>query len=145
MATNFSSSKSGLLLDPFTSSGRTTNAASYGNAVNLGALYKANRTGFDPSSFLAQDTASNSLASSNAMKAEGNAYATSLGAEAMVSQAKKRAAEANDAAKKAASKSIWGSALGAVAGIGGTLLSGGNPLVGMAAAQGGQALGSAIG
>lgn len=145
MATNFSSSKSGLLLDPFTSSGRTTNAASYGNAVNLGALYKANRTGFDPSSFLAQDTASNSLASSNAMKAEGNAYATSLGAEAMVSQAKKRAAEANDAAKKAASKSIWGSALGAVAGIGGTLLSGGNPLVGMAAAQGGQALGSALG
>ena len=145
MATTFSSSKSGLILDPFTSSGRTTNAASYGNAVNLGALYKANRTGFDPSSFIAQNTASDSLASSNAMKSEANAYSTSLAAEAMVSQAKKRAAEAKAAAKKAASKSIWGSALGAVAGIGGTILSGGNPLVGMAAAQGGKALGSAIG
>ena len=79
------------------------------------------------------------------MQAEVNAYATSLVAEAIVSQAKKRAAEANDAAKKAASKSFWGSALGAVAGTGGTLLSGGNPLVGMAAAQGGRALGNAIG
>lgn len=145
MATNFSASKSGLILDPFTSSGRTTNAASYGNAVNLGALYKANRTGFDPSSFLAQNTASDALASSNAMTAEGNAYTYSLAAEAMVSQAKKRAEEAKAAAKKDASKSIWGSALGAVAGIGGTILSGGNPLVGMAAAKGGQALGSAIG
>ena len=143
MASNFSASKSGLILDPFTSSGRTTNAASYGNAVNLGAIYKANRTGFDPSSFLAQNTASDSLASSNAMKSEGNAYSTSLAAEAMVSQAKKRAEEAKRAAKKAASKSIFGSALGAVAGIGGTML--GGPLVGMAAAKGGQALGSAIG
>ena len=145
MATNFSSSTSGLILDPFTSSGRTTNAASFGNAVNLGALYKANRTGFDPSSFIAQNTASDALASSNAMKADANAYATSLSAQAMVSQAKKRAEEAKAAAKKDASKSIWGSALGAVAGIGGTLLSGGNPLVGMAAAQGGKALGGAIG
>jgi hypothetical protein len=143
MASNFSASKSGLILDPFTSSGRTTNAASYGNAVNLGAIYKANRTGFDPSSFIAQDTASNALASSNAMKADANAYVTSLGAEAMVSQAKKRAEEAKRAAKKAASKSIFGSALGAVAGIGGTLL--GGPMVGLAAAKGGQALGSAIG
>ena len=143
MASNFSASKSGLILDPFTSSGRTTNAASYGNAVNLGAIYKANRTGFDPSSFLAQNTASDSLASSNAMKSEGNAYSTSLAAEAMVSQAKKRAEEAKRAAKKAASKSIFGSALGAVAGIGGTML--GGPMVGLAAAKGGQALGSAIG
>ena len=79
------------------------------------------------------------------MQADANAYATSLSAQAMVSQAKKRAEEAKKAAKKAASKSIFGSALGAVAGIGGTILSGGNPLVGMAAAKGGQALGSAIG
>ena len=141
---SFSASPSSLVLDPFTSSGRTTNAAAYGNAVNLGNIYKANRANaFDPSSFIAQDTASNALASSNAMKADANAYATSLGAEAMVSQAKKRAEEAKRAAKKAASKSIWGSALGAVAGIGGTML--GGPLVGMAAAKGGQALGSAIG
>jgi hypothetical protein len=79
------------------------------------------------------------------MQADANAYATSLGARATVSQAKKRADELKAAAKKSASKSIWGSALGAVAGIGGTLLSGGNPLVGMAAAQGGKALGGAIG
>ena len=141
---SFSASPSGLNLSPFTSSGRTTNAAAYGNAVNLGNIYKANRTNaFDASSFIAQDTASKALEKSSAMKADANAYATSLGAEAMVSQAKKRAAEAKAAAKKAARKSIFGSALGAVAGIGGTLI--GGPLVGMAAAQGGQAIGSAIG
>ena len=144
MATTFSSSPSGLSLSPFTSSGRTTNAAAYGNAVNLGALYKANRdNAFDESGFIAQDIASGALEKSSAMRADANAFATSLGAEAMVSQAKKRAEEAKAAAKKAASKSIFGSALGAVAGIGGTML--GGPLVGMAAAQGGKALGSAIG
>jgi hypothetical protein len=136
---SFSASPSSLVLDPFTSSGRTTNAAAYGNAVNLGNIYKANRANaFDPSSFIAQDTASSALEQSSAMQADANAYASSLGAQAMVSQAKKRAEEQ-------ASKSIFGSALGAVAGIGGTLLSGGNPLVGMAAAQGGQAIGSALG
>ncbi len=144
MATTFSSSPSGLSLSPFTSSGRTTNAATYGNSVNLGALYKGYRdNAFDPSGYLAQNMASDALGRSNAMKAEANAYTTSLGAQATVSQAKKIAEEAKAAAKKQASKSIFGSALGAVAGIGGTML--GGPLVGMAAAQGGQALGSAIG
>ena len=143
---SFSASPSSLVLDPFTSSGRTTDAAAYGNAVNLGNIYKANRANaFDPSSFIAQDMASSALEKSSAMQADANAYATSLSSQAMVSQAKKRAEEAKKAAKKAASKSIFGSALGAVAGIGGTLLSGGNPLVGMAAAKGGQALGGALG
>lgn len=143
---SFSASPSSLVLDPFTSSGRTTNAAAYGNAVNLGNIYKANRANaFDPSSFIAQDTASSALEQSSAMQADANAYATSLGAQATVSQAKKRAAEIKAAAKKSARKSMFGSALGAVAGIGGTLLSGGNPMVGMAAAQGGKALGSAFG
>ena len=92
---SFSASPSSLVLDPFTSSGRTTNAAAYGNAVNLGNIYKANRANaFDPSSFIAQDTASKALEQSSAMQADANAYATSLSAEAMVSQAKKRAAEA---------------------------------------------------
>ena len=79
------------------------------------------------------------------MQADANAYATSLDARARVSQAKKRAEEIKAAARKNARKSMFGSALGAVAGIGGTILSGGNPMVGMAAAQGGKALGSAFG
>ena len=135
---------SGLNLPSFTSSGRTTNAAAYGNAVNLGNIYKANRANaFDPSSFIAQDTASSALEQSSAMQADANAYASSLGAQAVVSQAKKRAKEARDAANKTASKGIFGSALGAVAGIGGTLL--GGPMVGLAAAQGGKAIGTALG
>jgi hypothetical protein len=48
-----------------------------------------------------------------------------------------------DAANKTARKGIFGSALGAVAGIGGTLL--GGPMVGLAAAQGGKAIGTALG
>ena len=143
---SFSASPSSLVLDPFTSSGRTTNATAYGNAVNLGNIYKANRANaFDPSGFIAQDTASSALEKSSAMQADANAYATSLDARARVSQAKKRAEEIKAAARKNARKSMFGSALGAVAGIGGTLLSGGNPMVGMAAAQGGKALGSAFG
>ena len=146
MAISFSASPSGLSLTPPSITGGTTNATAYGNAVNLGNIWKANRVGgFDPSSFIAQDTASSALEQSSAMQADANAYATSLGAQATVSQAKKRADELKAAAKKSASKSMWGSALGAVAGIGGTILSGGNPLVGMAAAQGGKALGGAIG
>ena len=143
---SFSASPSSLVLDPFTSSGRTTNATAYGNAVNLGNIYKANRANaFDPSGFIAQDTASSALEKSRAMQADANAYATSLDARARVSQAKKRAEEIKAAARKNARKSMFGSALGAVAGIGGTILSGGNPMVGMAAAQGGKALGSAFG
>ena len=141
---SFSASPSSLVLDPFTSSGRTTNATAYGNAVNLGNIYKANRANaFDPSSFIAQDTASSALEQSSAMQADANAYATSLGAQAVVSQAKKRAKEAREAANKTARKGIFGSALGAVAGIGGTLL--GGPMVGLAAAQGGKAIGTALG
>ncbi len=143
---SFSASPSSLVLDPFTSSGRTTNAAAYGNAVNLGNIYKANRANaFDPSGFIAQNTVSDAIDKKGAMESDAIAYSNSLNAQAVVSQAKKRADEIKAAAKKQASKSIFGSALGAVAGIGGTLLSGGNPLVGMAAAQGGQALGSALG
>ena len=102
---SFSASPSSLILDPFSSSGRTTNAAAYGNAVNLGNIYKANRVNaFDPSSFIAQDMASSALEKSSAMQADANAYATSLSVQAMVSQAKKRAEEAKKAAKKDAVK-----------------------------------------
>ena len=146
MAISFSASPSGLSLSPFTSSGRTTNASAYGNAVNLGNIYKSTRANaFDPSKFIAQDISSSALEKSSAMQADANAYATSLDARARVSQAKKRAEEIKAAARKNARKSMFGSALGAVAGIGGTILSGGNPMVGMAAAQGGKALGSAFG
>jgi hypothetical protein len=146
MAISFSASPSGLSLSPFTSSGRTTNAAAYGNAVNLGNIYKANRANaFDPSGFIAQNTVSNAIDKKGAMESEAIAYSNSLNAQATVSQAKKRAEEIKAAARKSARKSMFGSALGAVAGIGGTILSGGNPMVGMAAAQGGKALGSAFG
>ena len=144
MALSFSASPSGLSLTPPSITGGSTNATRYGNSVNLGKIWKANRDGgFDPSSFVAQDTASSALEQSSAMQADANAYATSLGAQATVSQAKKRAREIKDAAKKDARKGIFGSALGAVAGIGGTLL--GGPMVGLAAAQGGKAIGGAIG
>ena len=69
----------------------------------------------------------------------------SLGSIGLVSAAEKQAEELKKQAKGAASKSMWGSALGAVAGIGGTILSGGNPMVGALASKGGQMLGSAIG
>ena len=145
MALSFSASPSGLSLTPPSITGGSTNATRYGNAVNLGNIWKANRDGgFDPSSFVAQDTASSALEQSSAMQADANAYATSLGAQATVSQAKKRADELKAAAKKSARKGIFGSALGAVVGIGATALTG-NPMIGMAAAQGGKAVGGAIG
>ena len=145
MAISFKNS-SGIDLSPFSFSGSTSNPAAYGNAVNVGANYKGNRANaFDPSSYIAQNMTSKALGQSAVMTSESDAYKDSLSAINYVSQAKKEAKRIKDAAKKEASKGIFGSALGAVAGIGGTLLSGGNPLVGMAAAQGGQALGRAFG
>lgn len=69
----------------------------------------------------------------------------SLGAIGLVSAAEKQGEELKKEAKSAASKSKWGSALGAVAGIGGTILSGGNPIVGALASKGGQMLGGLFG
>jgi hypothetical protein len=133
-------------LTPPSITGGTTNATAYGNAVNLGNIWKANRVGgFDPSSFLATNIESEGLETRSAVKNNAEAYANSLSAISSVNDAKKDAKALKDSAKEKARKGIFGSALGAVAGIGGTILSGGNPLVGMAAAQGGQALGSAIG
>ena len=144
MAISFSASPSGLSLSPFPSSGRTTNTSAYGNAVNLGNIYKSTRANaFDPSGFIAQDTASSALEKSSAMQADANAYATSFGAINVVNQAKKRAKEAEDAAKKQRRKGMFGAGLGAVLGVGGTLL--GGPAVGMIASKGGQVLGNAIG
>ena len=135
-----------LSFDPIRFNTPRSNATTYGNAVDLGNIWKANRaSSFSPSDFIAQDIANKSAVETAASSADAYAMGKSLGAIGMVSAAEKQAEELKKQAKKAASKSMWGSALGAVAGIGGTILSGGNPLVGMAAAKGGQALGSAIG
>tara|TARA_B100001094_G_scaffold134308_1_gene130078 strand:- start:1321 stop:1755 length:435 start_codon:yes stop_codon:yes gene_type:complete len=144
MAISFKNS-SGIDLSPFSFSGRTSNPAAYGNVVSVGANYKGNRANaFDPSAYIAQNMASKALGQSAVMESESGAYTDSLSAINYVNQAKKEAKRIEDAAKKKASKGIFGSALGAVVGLGATALTG-NPMVGMAAAQGGKALGTAIG
>jgi len=143
MATSFST---GLNLDPITFNEPSSNAARYGNAVNLGTIWKNNRSGsFNPSDFVAQDIANNSAVESAASQADAYAMGKSLGSIGMVSAAEKQAKALKDQASKSARKSMFGSALGAVAGIGGTILSGGNPMVGALASKGGQALGTALG
>ena len=143
MATTFSSSPSGLSLSPFTSSGRTTNAAAYGNAVDLGKIYGASRNNaFDPSAFIAQDMASTALGQSAVMEDEGDAYLSSLGAINYVNQKKNEAQEIKKAAAKKAKGGIFGSGLGAVVGIGATLATG-NPMIGMAAGNFAKSAGTA--
>lgn len=145
MAISFSASPSSLVLTPPSVTGGNRDATAAGNAVNLSNIWKANRVGsFDPGAFTAVDTASSAAEKSGAMQADANAYATSLAGKQMVVQAKKDAEAIKAAAKKKARKGIFGSALGAVAGVGATLLTG-NPMIGMAAAQGGQAIGGAVG
>ncbi len=144
MATSFSAG--GLNLNPFQSNAPGTNAAVYGNAVNLGKIWKTNRGGsFKASDFIAQDIANKAAVQSAADQSDAYAMGKSLGAIGAVSAAEKQAKEIKDQAKKQASKSMFGSALGAVAGIGGTLLSGGNPMVGAVASKGGQLLGNLFG
>jgi hypothetical protein len=143
MAISFKNS-SGIDLSPFSFSGRTSNPAAYGNAVSVGANYKGSRANaFDPSAYIAQNMASKALGQSAVMESESGAYTDSLSAINYVSQANKEAKRIEDAAKKKARKGIFGSALGAVVGLGATAITG-NPMVGMAAAQGGQALGRAF-
>tara|TARA_R110002074_G_scaffold225830_1_gene397486 strand:- start:1162 stop:1593 length:432 start_codon:yes stop_codon:yes gene_type:complete len=143
MATSFST---GLNLSPITFNEPSSNAARYGNAVDLGKIWKTNRgQSFSPSDFIANKIAQDSAVETAASNADAYAMGKSLGSIGLVSAAEKQAEELKKQAKGAASKSMWGSALGAVAGIGGTILSGGNPMVGALASKGGQMLGSAIG
>ena len=140
---SFSSSPSGLSLSPFTSSGRTTNATAFGNAVDSGKIYGAVRNNaFDPSAFIAQDMASTALGQSAVMKDEGRAYSSSLGALSYVGDKKREAKEIEKAAAKKAKGGIFGSALGAVVGIGATALTG-NPMIGMAAGNFAKSAGTA--
>ena len=133
-----------LSFDPIRFNTPRSNATTYGNAVDLGNIWKANRaSSFSPSDYIAQDIANKSAVETAASSADAYAMGKSLGAIGTVSAAEKQAEELKKQAKGAASKSMWGSALGAVAGIGGTLL--GGPAVGMLASKGGQLLGNAIG
>ena len=135
-----------LSFDPIRFNTPRSNATTYGNAVDLGNIWKANRaSSFSPSDYIAQDIANKSAVETAASSADAYAMGKSLGSIGLVSAAKKQAKQLKADAKDAASKTMWGSALGAVAGIGGTLLSGGNPMVGALASKGGQMLGSAIG
>ncbi len=144
MATSFSAGV--LNLTPFRSNAPGTNATAYGNAVNLGKIWRTNRSGsFSPSDFIAQDIANRSTVQSAADSADAFAMGKSLGAIGTVSAAEKQAKEIKKQAQEKASKSMFGSALGAVAGIGGTILSGGNPIVGALASKGGNMLGNLFG
>ena len=135
-----------LSFDPISFNTPRSNATAYGNAVDLGKIWRINRDqSFSPSDYIAQDIANKSAVETAASSADAYAMGKSLGAIGLVSAAEKQAEELKKQAKGAASKSMWGSALGAVAGIGGTILSGGNPMVGALASKGGQMLGSAIG
>ena len=133
-----------LSFDPIRFNTPRSNATAYGNAVDLGKIWKTNRgQSFSPSDFIAQDIANKSAVETAASNADAYAMAKSLGSIGLVSAAEKEAKQLKADAKDAASKSMWASGLGAVAGIGGTLL--GGPAVGMLASKGGQMLGNAIG
>ena len=135
-----------LSFDPIRFNTPRSNATAYGNAVDLGNIWKANRaSSFSPSDYIAQDIANKSAVETAASSADAYAMGKSLGAIGAVSAAEKQAEELKRQAKKSASKSMWGSALGAVAGIGGTILSGGNPIVGALASKGGNMLGNFLG
>ncbi len=135
-----------LSFDPISFNTPRSNATTYGNAVDLGNIWKANRaSSFSPSDFIAQDIANKSDVETAASSADAYAMGKSLGAIGLVSSAEKQAKQMKADAKKAASKSMFGSALGAVAGIGGTILSGGNPMVGALASKGGNMLGNLFG
>ena len=135
-----------LSFDPISFNTPRSNATAYGNAVDLGKIWRTNRDqSFSPSDYIAQDIANKSAVETAASSADAYAMGKSLGAIGTVSAAEKQAEELKKQAKGAASKSMWGSALGAVAGIGGTILSGGNPMVGALASKGGQMLGGLFG
>jgi len=135
-----------LSFDPIRFNTPRSKATTYGNAVDLGNIWKANRaSSFIPSDYIAQDIANKSALETAASRSTANAMGKSLGAIGLVSAAEKQGEELKKEAKSAASKSKWGSALGAVAGIGGTILSGGNPIVGALASKGGQMLGGLFG
>jgi hypothetical protein len=135
-----------LSFDPIRFNTPRSNATAYGNAVDLGNIWKTNRaSSFSPSDYIAQDIANKSAVETAASSADAYAMGKSLGAIGVVSAAEKQAEELKKQAKGAASKSMWGSALGAVAGIGGTILSGGNPMVGALASKLAQGIGNAAG
>ena len=135
-----------LSFDPISFNTPRSNATTYGNAVDLGNIWKANRaSSFSPSDYIAQDIANDSAIETAASRSTAKAMGNSLGAIGLVSAAEKQAEELKKQAKGAARKSTIGSTLGAVAGIGGTILSGGNPIVGAFASKGANMLGKLFG
>lgn len=135
-----------LSFDPIRFNTPGSNATAYGNAVDLGRIWRANRgASFSPSNYIAQKIANDSAVETAASNADTYAMGKSLGAIGTVSSANKIGNEIKDQARDSANKSTLSSGLGALAGIGGTLLSGGNPLVGAVASKGGQLLGNLFG
>ena len=123
---SFSLSGSSLNLTPPTiTGGPTSNYGTAGNAVNVARIFKANRAAApDFAGIVAQNTASQASIFNAIKDAEATARMGGLAGFAKAQAAKKQADAMKAAARKSASKSMFGSALGAVGTIGGAAIGG---------------------
>lgn len=144
---SFSLSKSSLNLTPPSITGGPPSQYSLaGQAVNAANIWQANRAGApDFASMVAQNSASETSIYNAMQDAKAEILKGGLQGYTSAIIGKKTADRMKEQAKDQASKSMFGSALGAIGTIGGTVLSGGNPLVGMAVGQGASALGGLFG
>ncbi len=144
---SFSLSRSSLNLTPPTITGGPPSKYSLaGQAVNAANIWKANRAGApDFASMVAQNSASETSIKNAIEDAKAEIMKGGLQGYTSAMMGKKTADRMKEQAKDQASKSMWSDGLGAVATIGGTLLSGGNPMVGMIAGKGASALGGFLG
>ena len=123
---SFSRSKSNLNLTlPTITGGPASKYSLAGNAVNAANIFKANRAAAPD---FAGIVAQNSISEANILNAIKNAEATAtmggLVGYGSALSAKKQADLLKERARKAASKSMAGSALGAVGTIGGAMVGG---------------------
>ena len=144
---SFSLSKSSLnLTPPYITGGPPSKYSLAGQAVNAANIWQANRRGApDFASMVAQNSVSEANIFNAIKDAEMNVMKGGLQGYTSAIIGKKTADRMKEQAKDQASKSMWSDGLGAVATIGGTLLSGGNPMVGMIAGKGASALGGFLG
>lgn len=144
---SFSLSQSSLNLTPPSITGGPPSKYSLaGQAVNSANIWKANRAGAPD---FASTVAQNSISEANIFNAikdsETNVMKGGVEGYAAAASAKRTADQLKSSARESASKKMASSALGTAGTIGGLLVSGGNPLVGLAAGQGFGALGGLFG
>ena len=144
---SFSLSRSSLNLTPPSITGGPPSKYSLaGQAVNAANIWQANRKGApDFASMVAQNSVSEANIFNSIKDAEMSVMKGGLQGFTAASSMKKTADQMKKDAKRGANQQMWSSGLGAAATIGGTLLSGGNPLVGMAAGSIGSAIGGLFG